>query len=328
MTTDRRFFLALGTVAAIAVAVMPLLFAVEDPQLQLNRQRIGAMTPAERERLERNFDRFTKLSEAEREYFREFHAALAEDRTQGQGRMNAALATFLDWLASLPPYERDLLQHEQDPSAKIALIREALQTQREVRLESRLEQRIEERLGPLPLLKPRDLEAVTAVLADETAWPSIAPEELEGYQGLRRTLKLFELLGRRNVKLLDSLMNRRIRDVLEAISDAPTRDMLESDAEGQAAPWPLRRRKIVFTLWKNLELSLDREARRSPVTDETLMQFFAKLPREEQEEFLELPAADFRRNLTRRHLEFASQHRIEMRFVRRFLLPAVESRAR
>ena len=75
-------------------------------------------------------------------------------------------------------------------------------------------------------------------------------------------------------------------------------------------------------------MPLDREARRSPVTDEALMQFFAELPREEQEEFLELPAADFRRNLTRRHLEFASQHRIEMRFVRRFLLPVVEGRAR
>jgi hypothetical protein len=328
MTGDRRFFIALLAVAAIAVAVMPLLFAAEDPQLQLHRQRIAAMTRAERERLERNFDRFTKLSEAERERYRAFHAALAEDRTQGQGRLDAALETFLDWLASLPPYERDLLQREQDPAAKIALLREALQNQREVRLETRLEQRIEERLGPLPLLKQRDLEAVTAVLADASAWPAIAPEELEGYDGLRRTLKLFELLGRRNLKLMDALTNRRMRDLLEAISDEPTRDMLQTDAEGQAAAWHVRRRKIVLTLWKNLELALDREARRSPVTDQTLMTFFAGLPREEQEEFLELPAADFRRDLTRRYIESESLHRIEMRFVRRFLLPGAEGRAR
>lgn len=99
------------------------------------RERIGQMTPEQREQLFRKQQRFETLAPSEREQLRKFHRQLREqpDREQLQGVMDRYHA----WLATLSPLERQKLEQlptRERLSAVEALRRPQLNEQRRYRL--------------------------------------------------------------------------------------------------------------------------------------------------------------------------------------------------
>ncbi len=324
MTDDRRFLWALLAVAAVGIAVMPFLLGAEDPQFQRRRQQIATMTQPERERLQRNFEQFAKLSESDRAHFRDLHAKLEADRTNEQGRANAALEAYSQWLQTIPPFERDALQKEPDPGGKLSLVREVIDRQREDRVERRIASAIETRLGPIPTLSEEDLRSMLAVI-EEAAEPALrntaVEKELEGYTGLAKTLKMFELLGRKDKRLLPLLTESRMQHLVEAISDEEARQMLSTEADDRSASPNARKRKVVVTLWKNLAIAIEKEMRQRVVTSQKMETMFAKLPVSEQEKLLDLSPDEFHHELRRLVLDAESTGPINRSFVQKFVLP-------
>ncbi len=325
MSGDRRFFLALLAVAAVGVAVMPFLLGAEDPQLERRRQQIAAMTQPERERLQRNFVQFAKLSEADRAHFRDLHAKLEADRASQQGRAVATLETYSQWLQTIPPYERDALQQERDAAAKLTLVRKVLDRQQEERVELRIGSTMETRLGPIPTLSEEDLQSMLAVI-QEAAEPVLhntsLEKELEGYKGLALTLKTFELLGRKDKRLLPLLTETRVQRLVDVISDDETRQMLSAEAGDRSAGFNARKHKVVMTLWKNLAIAIEKEMRQRVVTSQKMEAMFAELPVAEQEALLDLSPDEFHHELRQRVLDAESTGPINRRFVQKFVVPS------
>lgn len=326
MSDDRRFLGAMLVVAAVSLAVMPLLSGAESPELALHRRRVETMTAAERARLDRNFADFRALPEADRQRLRTLHAELEADRLQNHGRATAALQTYAHWLQTIPVYERDALRRESDPAAKIRLVREVLDRQRSDRLELKMGSPLEERFGPIPTLSPEDLRNVLAVFHDaaEPALPAPAAQELAVYEGLGRTLKLIELLVRQDRRLFTLMNDVRWKELVAAISDQNARQMLNADEGAATARSARQRLKPVIMLWKNLELAMDRESRQRAVTDDKLAAVLDDLPPAEQDELFDLSPQLFRLELRTRLPEVNAARPIDRRLVQRFFRQSFE----
>ena len=68
------------------------------------RERIGAMTPAEKDRLRRRQERFATLPDDEKQRLRQFHKQLENDPQAEQ--MRAVMRRYHQWLETLSPFER------------------------------------------------------------------------------------------------------------------------------------------------------------------------------------------------------------------------------
>lgn len=325
--TQRRFLTACLIVAVASVVAMPYLLSGEDPVLQQRRHAIAAMSSAERQRLERNLDEFLQMTEQQRDQYRQLHAELADDAANNHGRANEALQTYRDWLQTLSPSDRVELSAEQDSAGRVRKIREIIERRQNEELEFRAGEALS-RLGPIPSLKPEDMKRVLAVIG-EAIEPEIKnPEELEGFEGLSRTLKMFELMGRQRQKLVRLLDEERLKAIKDALSNDSDRRMLEYLDDNQPASPQLARIKLTVTLIKNLEVAARRELRREPVTPQKLQVAFDALPPSDQDELLELSASQFRSELRRQHADENGFDRINRRDVEQFLRPGADFRPR
>ncbi len=326
MMDARRLLVTFIAVAVAAIVAMPYLLRGEDPELAERRKVIAEMNQAQRERLERNLDQYLQLTEPQREEYQLLHAELLSDTAHNHGRANQSLHTFREWLQTLSPREQIELSEVHDSAAKVRLIREMINRHHNESLEFRSGEPLRQ-LGPIPSLKPEDLERVLSLIS-EAAEREVSPAELEGFEGLRRTLKVFELMGRKNEKLTTLLTEERMNAVLKALSDDSDRRMLEYVADNRPAPPQVSRVKLAITVFKNLEVAAQRELRRQQVTTQALQAVFDELPGAEQDELLSLSASEFRAELRRRHVDASSSGRINRRSVEQFLRPGRESRPR
>jgi len=322
----RRILMTFFAVAVAAVVVMPYLLQGEDPELDGRRKVIAEMTHAQRERLERNLDQYLRLTESQREEYRQLHAELVSDAANNHGRATESLQTFREWLQTISPRERIELSEVHDSAAKVRLIHEMISRHHDEALEIRSGQPLR-RLGPIPSLKPEDMDRVLSLIS-EAAELEVNRAELEGFEGLRRTLKVFELMGRKNEKLTTLLTEERMKAVLKALSDDSDRRMLEYVADNRPAPPQIGRVKLAITVFKNLEVAVQRELRRQQVTTQALQAVFNELPGAEQDELLKLSASGFRAELRRRHVDASLSGRIDRRYVEQFLRPGRENRPR
>lgn len=320
---SKRTLLGLLVVALSSVAAVPFVLPAEDPTLVLRRQSIAAMTQAERQRLQRNFERFTAMDARQQEQVREFSAALEVDQTSNRGRLGQTLRVYEQWLQTLTPHQRDALRRQPDPLQRISLMRELVDDQRDVRIEVRMGER-SEFLGPLPQISRSDLEAMLTVLDGKLGLYLDDPAELAGYEGMRRYLKMFELLARQRRTIRDLLGDANMQLLMAAISDEQTREQLQTlpEADRPLAEIPLRRLKMGLAIYQAIEVELDRELRSRRVSPENLARYFDELTLEEQDELLTLIPSQFQQQLLSRYVETEwSQNRINMRLVRQFFRP-------
>lgn len=323
MKHSRRTLLGLLAVAVASVATVPFLLRAEDPQLALRRQDIAAMTQADRQRLQRNFERFTAMDADQRRQVSDFSAALEADRTRQRGRLNETLRIYEQWLQTLTPHQRDALRKQTDPLRRIALMRQLVDEQRDDRIEIRMGDR-GGFLGPIPSISRTDLEAMLEVISGKLGLYLNNPQDLEGYEGMRRYLKMFELLAQQRRSIWQLLGEANIQLLLQTISDDQTRQQLQTlpDVERPRGDAQLRRVKLGLAIYQAIETELDRELRSRRVSSENLSKYFENLPLEEQDELLNLTPGQFRQELLSRYVETQwSQNRINMRLVRQFFRP-------
>ncbi|MBX3442188.1 MAG: hypothetical protein KF774_07255 [Planctomyces sp.] len=108
--------------AAAAIAIAPLLVRGDSQataRREQSRQRIEAMSPAERQRLEDNYERYRQLSEAEQARWRAFH----EDLRRSPLAIKS-LDAYTQWIQSLSPVSLDQLRQERDGERRVALIKQ------------------------------------------------------------------------------------------------------------------------------------------------------------------------------------------------------------
>ncbi|MCA9026431.1 MAG: hypothetical protein KDA86_14585 [Planctomycetaceae bacterium] len=322
----RHTLMAYLVIAAAAVMVMPYLLRDDDPDADKRRETIAGMTRAERERLERHLDQYLRLSSVQRDEVQALHAELLADAANNHGRANHSLQIFREWLQTLSPRERTELSEEHDPTSKARLVREIVDRHNNESLELRAGASLQ-RLGSIPSLTPADMERLLTSIAEE-AEPRIDANELEGFDGLQRTLKVFELMGRKNEKLINLLTEERMQTLLKSLSNDSDRRMLEYLADNRPAPPQLGRIKLAITLLKNLEVTIQRELRRQELSSEDLQATFAELPAADQDELLELSPSEFRGELRHRSVDVTSSGQINRRDVERFLRPGKDFRSR
>jgi hypothetical protein len=306
---DRRILWGLLAAAAVSVAVMPFLWRSSDPELTRRRNHIAAMTAPERERLQRNYATFVALPPADQEKLRAFHAELEADRTRGQGRTVAAFEIYTQWLQTLSAHERDALQSETEPARRLEQVRTLANAQRERRLEAQTQQsalRFEQYLGTVPLLSQKDLVAVLSVIERILLRSNTElARELEGYEGLRRSLKVLDLAAKKGSRLEQMLTDANVKSILDAISEERARELMNTlpPTPRPGSDAAARRIKVALLVLKNIASELDREHRRRALTPENVATFFGKLPLDEQDRMLELSAELFRTELRGKYIE-------------------------
>lgn len=131
MNHNRPVLIIAGLVLSAAV---PLLLgaagrdadATDD---ETNRRRIEAMSQSERARLQRNYETFLALSEAERDKYRRLHRELENDARNG-GNLGQVLRRYNEWLKTLLPFQREELRGRHDPMARMELVEQYKDEQR------------------------------------------------------------------------------------------------------------------------------------------------------------------------------------------------------
>ena len=103
------------------ILLIPLLFAAAtgvSDSLAENRKKIAAMSQAQREQLEINYQEYRRLPEAERQRLREVHATV-----KGNSALQDTTQQYEKWLSTITPWQRAELREESDPLRRVALVR-------------------------------------------------------------------------------------------------------------------------------------------------------------------------------------------------------------
>ncbi|MFH1302825.1 MAG: hypothetical protein ABIK07_17315 [Planctomycetota bacterium] len=108
--------LGLGTV----LCVMVLLGASEPDagQEQDSRKKIETMTPAEREQLKRNYEKFQQLTPEEKQRYQKIHEA-----TLHHPELNRVMHSYNEWVNTLSPWEQEDLRKAGTTEERMELIR-------------------------------------------------------------------------------------------------------------------------------------------------------------------------------------------------------------
>lgn len=95
------------TLVWAAAGVLLLVSAGADDGLEQRRARVAAMTAEEKAALQTRWDRYQRLSPAERQRIAQLHAAIQAD-PQAE-RLQSVMRRYVEWLGKQPPYVRGQL---------------------------------------------------------------------------------------------------------------------------------------------------------------------------------------------------------------------------
>ncbi|MEZ5942872.1 MAG: hypothetical protein R3C18_15880 [Planctomycetaceae bacterium] len=299
----------------LAVAASPFLVrgnqAVESLK-KVHQEEIASLSESDRARIvERNFETFTSLPEAERNAYISLHTRLVEDKKK-TGHLSATLDTYSSWLRTLEPYQREELKQESDPGKRVELIKEFLHEQSEEAARNAVANQMESVSGPpqgggrggwrTPPLPPealaRIMEEIEAIMFHrlDTGQRS----ELEHLEGLARYVRLLHFVREESVKRDDGRLfsmrdETELQKVISVIEDSRIRESLgEAGTPFQRMRWHIL---LHFSLRNELEKET-RAERRLPSAD-TLEADFNALPKDMQDKLLSLSSDDFIDELTR-----------------------------
>ncbi|MGE3315932.1 MAG: hypothetical protein AB7O26_12535 [Planctomycetaceae bacterium] len=304
-------------VLLFALAVPLLAGAGDDARFDQNRRRIEQMSAVERARLERNFERFQGMTEQEREQYRNLDRQVRDDESNG-GRLRDLMDGYVQWLATLSPYQRESIDKESDPVARAQLVgRIHAERRREnERPDRRPLSAVRAREGGwhglrgLPQLASSDLDAVTRVLEEEFPLPPEEKEELEGAPPHQRHLRILKHAMQHDGPGAPRLRGRWPSDetlerLVGAIENPQQRRFLEGATD------PTARRKILGTMIAgSLAAEWRGQIERLKPSDDELQKFFLALEPPRRDELLLLPQEEQRQRLA---FEYASQKTPELR---------------
>lgn len=295
--------------AAARRAALLVLFAVpflggagENPQRDRNRRQIEAMTATDRARLERNFVHFRELTEPERDRYRLLDRQLREDERAG-GKLRELMDGYIDWLATLSPYERETIQREKDPVARAQLVRRMRTEQQQPRAELRpvMASRWREGgwhgLAGLPRLTPEDLDNVIRVVLEESRIPERERAEIDALpppqRHVRVLLRAFESGAPEGRFRRTNWPDEAVLDkMVAAVDDDGRRRELETALNRQ-----VRKQKMGTMIAGALAAEWRGEMESRRPSEAEIEKYFHELDPSRRDELLELPPDEQRRLL-------------------------------
>lgn len=112
----RAVGMGLGTVV-FAIVLLGASGNAEDDEAT-SRKKIEAMSPAQRAQLKRNYEKYQKLSVADKERYQKIHIA-----TRGPSKLNRLMHSYNDWVKTLSPWQQEDLRNAKTTAQRIELIR-------------------------------------------------------------------------------------------------------------------------------------------------------------------------------------------------------------
>ena len=287
MINNRFRIIAVMGVAACCL----LLGAAREPDvITARRERIAQMTPDEKARLNRLWERLGALSPAEQEKLRQLEREIGEDERAAE--LRDVMRRYYRWSMALPTYQRlDLLE---------------LPAKQRVMHIGKIKRDAEDADG----LK-KWLDAKAGLIAGNLSKKQ--QQKLSGMRPAGRYLMLFRLLtdmpkgaganGRKQ------LSDQDLADLRSHLSEQ-TREFLESKTP--AEQWQL----IAKRLRRHLRAEMAgrrfnrmrgggrfQSGKAFGISDEELAELFAKLPLKQQDLLLSLPAEEMRQQLQQLYLD-------------------------
>jgi len=161
-----------GTVLLMA-AIAAWSIGGDPPEADQNRQRIAAMSEAERDRLRRSYEEFRRLSSSERDAVRRLHESVSS-----QPDLKQAFMDYETFLTTLDPAEREELRQERDPGKRIAHV-EQLVSERDSRGRG---SRFAGRFVEGPVLSSAELDEALNVMLESLDLPASDKKSLRAIE--------------------------------------------------------------------------------------------------------------------------------------------------
>lgn len=290
---------------------------------QANHDQIAAMSESERQRLERNFESFQRMTPDEQAKVRSFHQELQRDLSERQGELTAVLNDYQNWLTTLQPFERDQLANAASPQERIILMKRIVERQRE-RTAARSMQR-----GPLPppgddpmsrnldrmrrfwmdmpVLSADELSRVMQAIEQqaqfrltESQWKEI--QQLEGIERFTRLLMAIKVAENSpHLLMVPPVTLREVAEKLDQLTEnSAVREMMSNADPALRFGKDTR---LMALLLKSLRVRLmeDQKLASQKPTEDQLAAFFSGLPESEQDQLLSLASSDFYADLILRY---------------------------
>jgi len=259
-------------------------------QREQRRQRIAAMSDAERARLKRNLARFQALPEAERKRIRELDAALAADQQAG-GDLRRVMERYTRWLETLTPGQQEDLRKEADPQNRERLVLRLMKDQ-------------QERADPTGGrggargLSAKDLEAVMPLLEQTlVAEGELTQGELKDKSPLERHVRILEAAFPRNrpdrMQMPGWITESLVNEMAARVTNPRHSQLLAVNDPRQKAA---RMFGLVYG-------GVFAELLANKPNENDLEEFFVGLKGEEQDEVLRMPHALQQQVLARKYME-------------------------
>ena len=291
-----------GLAMAGALAAGPLVLGRGNPALTSAHDEIAQMSEVERTALKRQYDQYRAMNEDQRVALRTLHQQLEADRTSG-ARYLSTMNDYCDWLKTIDAWQQDELAHIDDPLKKAQRVGEIATDRRKKALANAAAHDEEgaPRIGfgqPPILLTEEQLQKLFDALASRL--PPEMQSTYEKEQGLQRIGLQVKALKQELPKLeqlFRSIPEGELREMIEASGNAELMAIITHAGDmprGDRAM--LVKRGIVMSVVAQFV----RES--NAFTDIELQQFFNTLPKETQDELLQLRAEDFKRALRMRKL--------------------------
>jgi hypothetical protein len=241
----------------------------DQEMLEARRRQIENMSLSERERLDRNFEKFQTLTDERKDALREIEEAVRDDE-----ELNSTLLAYESWLKTLDPWERAELRSTANLNEKLAFVNTIAAARREEAERIAQQQKEWEDLatkyatnfqppGHRPSGRSRvsdeDMSKMMAVLEDQhTSRVKLSPTALPGSSAFHIQLLAEALKASIEVNELEQakeqpLPDETVRKMLDQISDSEVRERYNDYDAAQFVKWLAGKLEFAWWMeaWKN-----------------------------------------------------------------------------
>lgn len=287
----------IGWVVAIAgaLAAAPLVLGRGNPALSQSRDAISAMSDVERKALKRKYEQYRALTPPQREELRQLHLQLEQDRIKGP-RYIEAMRLYCDWLKTIDAWQQDELVHISQPQEKAQRVASIVKGRAEV--DDTESEAAPPGAGPFPRIRlnEQQLTKFFDALARHVTLTEAVQQEVDQLRGLKRfgrQLKLLREKGGQNPdKAIRMLPAAELAEIAEETGNADFKAFLSRPGDMDA-----RKRRLIRVVFASCLMQVDRDS--SHVKQEEMRSYLATLPAEQQDQLLQLQAAQFKAVLQR-----------------------------
>lgn len=278
--------------AVVGAVAGPFVFPAASTEVVANRDRIAAMSPSERTRLDQKFQAYETLTPEQRMALKSLHDKLAEDQIQTKGLKTSVMNDYIAWINTIPAYRREELLRMQDPSQRIEEMKKILEAQHTRTLEN------PEAGGPAQMMRlsPAEMSEILKIVERQVR-DTLNQEDLAEFDKLSEAYRQADAVATLSAQLTPMPgVPPLFQSILREVASSTGRDGIREAVRPGEGP----KRFLVglnMVLLNTAERNLRRELGNRRVSDAELANFFQQLPAEQQDALTNLSADDFRAKL-------------------------------